>query len=153
MIERIKYLRENKDLKQAQLADYLNIDRTTYTSYEIERDPIPIKHLNKLCNYFHISIDYALNLTDLTSYPNIKSEINNTLLNARLRDLRKKNNLTQKQIAKMLKISRSSWINYETKDHIIPTLTIYELSIKYNYSIDYLLGKTDFPININKKKK
>ena len=75
-MERIKNLREEKDLVQKDLANILGIDRSTYSSYEIGRDTIPLKHLNTLCNYFDISIDYAMGLTKTTKYKNSSDEIN-----------------------------------------------------------------------------
>ena len=61
---------------------------------------------------------------------------------------RKENNLTQMEISKILNTSRSAWTGYECKKFLISTLLIYEVAKKYNYSIDYLLGKTDFPIKL-----
>ena len=59
-MERLRNLREEASLKQEDLASIIGIKRATYTSYEIERDTIPIVNLNNLCNYFDVSIDYVL---------------------------------------------------------------------------------------------
>ena len=67
-MERIKNIREEKDLKQKDMANIIGIKRSTYASYETCRDTIPLKHLNTLCNYFNISLDYALGLTDIKRY-------------------------------------------------------------------------------------
>lgn len=142
-MERLKNIREENDLRQIDIARVLGISRSTFTSYEIERDTIPLKHLNKLCNYFNISIDYALGLNKVKQYNNSKEDINNKLLLKRLKQLRLDNNLTQLEIAKILNISRSTWTGYEYGKYQIPTLILYELAKKYNYSIDYLLGKID----------
>jgi len=64
-MERVKNIREERNLTQKDIANILGIKRPTYTSYEIERDTIPITHLNNLCNYFNISIDYALGLSKI----------------------------------------------------------------------------------------
>ena len=143
-MEKLKSLRENAQLRQEDIANILGIHRSTYTSYEIERDNIPINHLNTLCNYFNVSIDYILGITDLKQYPNSKKEINQTLLIKRLKDFRKENNLTQKQIAEIFKISRSTWTGYEYGNYQIPTIILYAISKKYHVSIDYLLGKIDY---------
>lgn len=142
-MEKIKILREEKALKQDEIAKILGIDRSTYTSYEIERDTIPIKHLNTLCNYFNISIDYALGLTTKKQYKNSREMINKNLLMARLKKLRKEFHLTQNDIAQILNISRSTWTGYEYGKYQISTLILYELASRYHYSIDYLLGKID----------
>lgn len=142
-MERLKNIREEYDLRQEDIAKMLGISRSTFTSYEIERDTIPLKHLNKLCNYFDISIDYALGLSKIKQYKDTKKEINNKLLLKRLKELRINNKLTQLEIAKILNISRSTWTGYEYGKYQIPTLLLYEIAKKYNYSVDYLLGKID----------
>jgi len=142
-MENVRNIREERKLRQQDIANVLGINRSTYTSYEIQRDTIPITHLNNLCNYFNISIDYALGLTDKKQYKNIRPEIDKILLCQRLKELRKENKLTQYEIAKILNTSRSTWTGYEHGRYQIPTLLLLELSHKYNYSMDYLLGKTD----------
>ena len=144
-MERIKNLREEKDLVQKDLADILGIDRSTYSSYEIGRDTIPLKHLNTLCNYFDISIDYAMGLTKTTKYKNSSDEINMEKVSERLKNIRKENNLTQARISEILNTSRSTWTGYEGKKFLISTLLLYEVSRRYNYSMDYILGKIDKP--------
>ena len=142
-MELLRNLREDSNLRQIDVANILGIKRATYTSYEIERDTIPITHLNTLCNYFDVSIDYILGLDNKLQYKNSKKNINKNLLKIRLKELRKNNNLTQKEIAKILNISRSTWTGYEYGKFLAPTLILFELSKKYNSSIDYLLGKID----------
>ncbi len=144
-MERIKNLREEKDLAQKDLANILGIDRSTYSSYEIGRDTIPLKHLNTLCNYFDISIDYAMGLTKTTKYKNSSDEINMKKVSERLKNIRKENNLTQAHISEILNTSRSTWTGYEGKKFLISTLLLYEVSRRYNYSMDYILGKIDKP--------
>ncbi len=139
----IKYLRESKNLKQEDVANLLGIKRSTYTSYEIERDTIPLKHLNKLCNYFHISIDYALGLTNIKYYKNAKSEINIEIFMKRIKELRKNNKLSQLKIAEILNISRSTWTGYEYGKYQISTLLLLDIAKRYQVSIDFLLGKID----------
>ncbi len=138
---KIRNIREDLRLKQNDIALILGIKRSTYSSYEIERDTIPIKHLNKLCNYFNVSLDYVLGLTKIKQYPNIKKSINRDLTKKRLKELRLENKLTQKEIAHILNISRSTWTGYEYGIYQIPTLLLYELAKRYHSSIDYLLGK------------
>jgi len=64
MIERIRALREDRDLKQRQLADYLNVDQSTYSDYETGELNVPIPVLIKLSAFYNTSTDYILNLTD-----------------------------------------------------------------------------------------
>ena len=67
---RLRDLREDKDLKQKDLADYLTIHQTTYSDYELERVNIPLPALHKLADFYGVSVDYLLGRTDLpTPYP------------------------------------------------------------------------------------
>ena len=60
---RLKDLREDRDLKQAALAAYLQIHQTTYSDYELGKLNIPINVLHKLADYYGTSIDYLLGRT------------------------------------------------------------------------------------------
>lgn len=142
-MEQLRNIREERNLRQVDVANILGINRSTYTSYEIERDTIPINHLNKLCNYFAVSIDFVMGLSQTKQYQNSLPNIDNKKQTERLKLLRKENNLTQMEIAKILNTSRSTWTGYEYGKYQIPTLLLYELSKKYNYSMDYILGKID----------
>lgn len=142
-MQHLKDIREEHNLKQNDIAKILGIKRSTYSSYEIERDTIPIKHLNNLCNYFNVSIDYAVGLSKNKRYKDSLPEINNEKQIERLKSLRKEQELTQEEIAKILNTSRSTWTGYEYGKYQIPTLLLYELCQKYNYSMDYILGKID----------
>lgn len=62
--ERIKALREDKDLNQSTVAEYLSIAQNTYSQYENGKREIPINILIKICRYFDVSSDYILGLSD-----------------------------------------------------------------------------------------
>lgn len=64
MYERIRNLREDADLTQKQVADYLKIHQTTYSDYELGRLNIPVVILKKLSDLYHTSIDYLVGQTD-----------------------------------------------------------------------------------------
>ena len=70
MMEHLRALREDKDLKQKDMAELLKIHQTTYSDYELGRLNIPISILKKLALYFDTSVDYLLDLTDYRNpYP------------------------------------------------------------------------------------
>ena len=60
---RLRDLREDRDLKQAALADYLQIHQTTYSDYELSKLNVPINVLHALADYYDTSIDYLLGRT------------------------------------------------------------------------------------------
>ena len=64
MRDRIRALREDKDLMQKDLAAYLQVDQSTYSDYESEKLNIPIPILIKLADFHETSIDYLLERTD-----------------------------------------------------------------------------------------
>ncbi len=64
MYRRIRELREDKDLKQSQLAQALNVTQTTYSRYESGALDIPSHTLKKIALFHAVSVDYLLELTD-----------------------------------------------------------------------------------------
>ncbi len=67
--EKLKELREDHDLKQADLADVLKISRQYYSSYERGKNEIPMRHIITLCKYYNVSADYILGLPKGLDYP------------------------------------------------------------------------------------
>ncbi len=63
-MNRLKELREDKDLFQKDIAKYLNMSQTGYSQYETETNDIPTEILKKLADYYNTSIDYILYRTD-----------------------------------------------------------------------------------------
>ena len=67
----------------------------------------------------------------------------------RLKSLRTKNNLLQKQIAELIEVSDRQYRNYEAGKIDPPTSKLIILADYFNVSLDYLVGRTDNP-EINK---
>ena len=63
-ISRLKEIREDKDLKQCEVAKALGIKQQQYSEYEIGKRLIPINYLSDLADYYDTSIDYLLGKTD-----------------------------------------------------------------------------------------
>jgi len=61
---RLRDLREDSDLKQKEIADYLHIKQNTYSQYENGQRQLPVDVLIKLAKYYKVSTDYILGLTD-----------------------------------------------------------------------------------------
>ena len=62
--KRLRDMREDNDLKQADFAEYLCIAQTLYSRYERGFQTIPVEHLLKLADYYNVSTDYLLGRTD-----------------------------------------------------------------------------------------
>ena len=68
--DRLRALRQDEDLTQAELSKALNIDRKTLSNYETAYRTPSIYSVIKMANYFNVSIDYLLGNTDIpTPYP------------------------------------------------------------------------------------
>lgn len=65
---RIRDLREDKDLRQQDLADYLGVTQRTYSRYECGERTIPPEILCEIADFHHVSVDYLLNRTDNKSF-------------------------------------------------------------------------------------
>ncbi len=141
---RLRELREENGLTQLEMANILNVSRSTYGMWEQERDIIPINRLNDFCNYFKVSIDYVLGLVDFNLYSDIK-EINKDKLTNRLKNLRIENKLTQNKLSLNIHITRSLISKYENGTNMILTSFLIAYSKYFNVSADYLLGKIDEP--------
>ena len=61
---RIRDLREDRDLTQRAVAEYLHVAQRTYSSYENGSRSIPVQILVQLACYYHTSTDYLLAITD-----------------------------------------------------------------------------------------
>ncbi len=65
MYQRIRALREDNDLKQEDLARYLNCTQACYSNYENGRRDIPTEVLQALATYYKVSTDYLLGRTNI----------------------------------------------------------------------------------------
>ena len=73
MKTRIKDLREDNDLTQKQLSQFLNVSQVAYSYYEIGKRSLPLDLLCKLADFYNCSTDYLLGRTDeKASYPKSK---------------------------------------------------------------------------------
>lgn len=64
VFERIRNLREDNDLKQKELAQYLNVSQNTYSQYETGTIALSAETAVKLAEFYNVSVDYLLGLTD-----------------------------------------------------------------------------------------
>ncbi len=61
--QRLKDLREDKDMNQTQISEILGIQQTVYSRYERGFQTIPVEHLIKLADFYDVSTDYILGRT------------------------------------------------------------------------------------------
>lgn len=141
--EKMKEIRETKELKQWQIANELKVDRSTYAGWETGKDTIPLRKLYELSNYYKISIDYITGLSKKNNYIYSSDSIDLNRVAKNLKKLRIDNNLKQRDIFNMLNIASSSYSVYETGQTLIQTSFIYQIAKKYNSSIDEIIKSND----------
>lgn len=73
MYQRIRNLREDKDMSQTKMAKQLGMSQTGYSKYETGENDIPTSILIELASFHNTSVDYLLGLTDTKKpYPRKK---------------------------------------------------------------------------------
>lgn len=142
--QNLKLLRENLEITQETIANYLNIHKGLYSQYETEYAIIPSKHLDGLCNFFDTSVDYLFNFTITKNYKE-HQDSNKEISGLRLKEFRKGHKLTQEKLASILNTTHSVIADYERGRYLISTPFLYTICKKYSISADYLLGKVDNP--------
>lgn len=136
-------IREDLSLKQKDVANVLGISQQTYSLWENGTKIIPLKHLNALCNYYNLSMDYMLGLSNIKNGSVINRNLDKKLIGRRLKEFRIENGITQESLAKMLNTTHSTISAYESGKTTILTAFAFEICRKYNMSMDYLCGRID----------
>ena len=67
--QRIRDLREDRDLTQENIAKLLRTSQTVYSRYERNERSLPIDYLIQLCLFYNVSADYILGLPKNMPYP------------------------------------------------------------------------------------
>ena len=143
--EKLKVLRERNGITQEKLGEYIGVTKQAFHHFEKEYTIIPIKHLNSICTYFNVSLDYMFGFTNKKQYDNWKKDIDLNVVKNRLKEFRKENKLSQEKLAAFLNVAKGTIGNYESCRSFIATPFLYTICKKYKISADYLLGKINNP--------
>ena len=135
-------LRTDKDLRQKDIADKLKVKRSTYSMWEINKSDFSIEKANELANFYKVSLDYLLGISDINTKTE-NSDINFDLLCTRLKSLRKEKNLTQSQLGKSVGFAQTTYTCYENGTSRPTTFKLLYIAKYYNVSFDYLVGRSD----------
>ena len=68
-LEKLRGLREDNDLTQTQVAEFLGTSQTMYARYERGANEMPVRHLVALCKFYNVSADYLLNTSPNNQRP------------------------------------------------------------------------------------
>ena len=142
-LERLFFLREEKNLTQTDMAKILNVSRVAVSQWETGKEIIPLQKLNIYSNYFNVSLDYILKLSDIKEYKIVNTSIDSKIVGERLLSIRRKFNLTQTKLSDFLNTTHSTISAYESGKTLILTVFAYSIANKYKLSIDWLCGKTN----------
>lgn len=140
--QKLKDIREDNDINQEQMAKILDVPRSTYSMWEIGISIIPLKHLCDFADYFDVSLDYALGLTNNKNSKNLIKGLNLEILGDKIKTIRKRNNLSQENIAEILDVTQSCIVKYEKGKIFISTENVYKLAKEFKISMNELCGKT-----------
>ena len=140
---RLENLRDERDLKQKDIAKFLNVNESTYSEWENEKTSIPTKRLYTLANYFEVNIDYMVGLTDNKIKMKSVGDIDLKLVSERLKEIRKSLKMTMRELADKFNTSSSAISNYENAKFLILGSLLIDLCKFSNYSIDWVLGRSE----------
>ena len=135
---KFKEIRGLLDLKQREIAELTHISRGAY---------VKLKYLLTYSNTFNLSMDYVCNLKDTNDISSIKkiNTIDKKIMASRLTILEKENNKQAKDIAEELGILKSTYSGYKNskQPNLMQSLMLKKIALKYNYSMDWLIGRTN----------
>ena len=143
VLTRIRQLRDEHDLNQVKTAAIMGVSKSTYASWETDEAIIPLSHLNDLCNYFNVSMDYITGFSKKRNYDVLNKKLDKELIGKRLKEFRVSHNLTQEKLAKQINTSHSTISGYEHGKNMILTAFAYNIAKKYKVSLDWLCGRID----------
>lgn len=141
--DKIKYIREENELTQKQMAEILGVTRSAYSLWEINKNVIPLTKLNQFCNIFSVSLDYMVDLSDIKKRKLDKKELNAKEIGKKVKQIRKELNFTQESLAKIFNTTHSAISAYENGNTLIPTIFLIEFSKISNISLDWFCGRTN----------
>ncbi len=139
MFEKLKEIREYEGLTQEEVAKKLHVKRATYAGWECGKDIMPFSKLYEFAHLFHTSLDYLVGTSPNPDYLHQKAFLNAATVSKNLKDFRKKNHLTQKEMAEAINTSQSSIHKYENGKCLITTTYALEFSKHFHYSLDDLV--------------
>lgn len=148
VVKNLRNSREDLELKQKDVAEFLGIHFSTVSGWETGKDTIPIGRLIDYANEYNLSLDYLFGLISKNEnyYP---LDLDLELLATNLTNLRLKNKCTQDLVAQKLNTGQSAYSHYENAINVIPTTFLYGLTKIYEpFSIDELFGRKK---NLNQK--
>ena len=140
-LERLYFLREEFEMTQEELGRIIGVKKYSISNWERGKEIIPLEKLNAISNYYNVSLDYILSLSKDKKIVN-KNELDKVQIGLKFKKIRIMNNLTQRELAKILHTTHSVIWSYETGRNMILTAFAFDFCKKFNVSLDWLCSKT-----------
>ena len=138
--EHLIFMRDNLDLNQREMAEKLNVAKSTYARWETGEKIIPLEHLIDFCNLTKTNLDYAIGLTDKKEKSNTKIVIDKIKIGDNIKKIRTDNNLSQSEFAKSINTTQSVISSYEKCHTLIQTSFLYDICVKYKISSNLIIN-------------
>lgn len=139
---RLKDIREDYGINQEKMSEILGVKRSTYSLWELGINIIPLNNLCDFADYFNLSIDYVLSLTNDRSNKNFKKGLDLKILGNNLKSIRIKNNLSQENIASLLGVTQACIVRYEKGLICISVSNLYKFCKEFNVTMNEVCGKS-----------
>ena len=135
-----KKARQAIGLTQAEVSQYLHINRSAISKWESGSSIPDPALLPKIAKLYNVTTDYLLGLDNSVFDKNINT--NNTIL--RLKELRLSRGIkTQKEMAKLLGVAYNTYNYWENEQFQLDYKNLIRIADYFNVSIDYLLGRSE----------
>lgn len=139
---RLKDIREDYGINQEKMSEILGVKRSTYSLWELGINIIPLSNLCDFADYFNLSLDYILSLTNDRSNKNIQKGLDLKILGNNLKSIRLKNNLSQENIASLLGVTQACIVRYEKGLICISVSNLYKFCKEFNITLNEVCGKS-----------
>ncbi len=140
---RLEELKEEKELKSKDIANYLSVAESTYSEWEHNKISIPTRRIVELAEFYEVDIDFMLNFSSIRKHIKTNCNLDLKLIGNRLKEVREELNLTLRELGEKLNSSFSSLGSYERGEHLIQSETLINISKISNCSIDWVLGRSE----------
>lgn len=135
IVKNLRNSREDRELTETEIAELLDVDNSTVSGWETEKDVIPMARLIQYANKLEYSLDYLYGLTDENNFKPIK--VDKKMIGENLRNLRKINKMTQTEVVNKLGSCQPAYSHYERGRTLPSTIVLFGLIKIYKpFSID-----------------
>ncbi len=140
---KLEELRCEKNLLKKDVAKYLGVVESVYSEWENNKLSIPTKRIYELAEFYEVNVDYLVGVTNKKEHIKKNCDIDISTVSLRLKEVRHYLKLSMRALAKKFNTTSSAISNYENEKFLILSTFLIELSKYSNYSIDYMLGRSN----------